>query len=135
MGFDPRTSEWCGDYSNRRIWPDPGPEVDLLRAVYRKKFIQISVALDKEARISAQKNLHIPGRAGPQARPMRRKARSLIEQEGVDYGQRVRKIFHLGDVFINGNNLDTIESTINWFMFALFGKTMPVQLGMSMEPI
>jgi hypothetical protein len=31
-------------------------EIELLRTVYRKKFVQVSVALDKESRITNQKN-------------------------------------------------------------------------------
>lgn len=101
-------------------------EVELLRKVYGRKFIQISVTLDKDSRLVNLRNKI--SREEPQLSPKlcEEKARQLIDTDdnetGDDHGQRISEIFHLGDAFINGGNEDTVTSTTFRFIDAFFGK-------------
>lgn len=87
-------------------------EIDLLRWVYRRNFLQISVALDRDLRIASQKNRL--SRENPRLSPLQcdRESRRLIEKDEAEednpFGQRVRSIFPLGDVFISGKSPDAI---------------------------
>jgi deoxycytidylate deaminase len=101
-------------------------EVDLFRWVYRRNFVQVSVALERDLRILSQKNRL--SREAPRLTPVQcdRDARKLIERDEAEeenpFGQKVRSIFHLGDVFISGRDVDSIEATVNRFIQAFFGR-------------
>ena len=101
-------------------------EVELLIKTYGKRFIQVSISLDKPARIS---NLATRiGREDPALKTSDRekKARELIERDDLEehhYGQRLTEIFHLGDVFIESSSENIIDSMCARFVRALFGRT------------
>jgi len=101
-------------------------EISTLRAVYGRKFVQISVYLHEDDR---KKNLKekikdykFNARSDSEAE---REASRLIEIDYNEsdnvYGQRISDIFHLGDVFVYGNSSDSTEKTVNGFIRALFG--------------
>jgi deoxycytidylate deaminase len=99
-------------------------EIDFLRKIYGRKFVQVSATLDKDTR---QRNL-----AGkltklqPELPNAEEKSRELIardEDETLDdHGQQIVKAFHTADVFINALNEDTIARTTLRFIEAFFGK-------------
>lgn len=113
-------------------------EVDLLRKVYGRKFIQISVslnALNRSKTLSRQiaaRNPHLDQRACDDA------AHALIERDQNEsetlHGQRVSEIFHLGDVFVDAKSDDTIEKTIRRFIEAFFGRNSVSPTKTNMAP-
>lgn len=101
-------------------------EVALLGAVYGKKFVQISVHSDFESRLN--KIINDINLKSPEVTPDEAKkiAESLIERDENEVnevsGQRLGKIFHLGDVFVDATSEKTINDTVSRFISAFFGK-------------
>lgn len=101
-------------------------EVNLCRAVYGKKFIQISVhmsAKDREENLVyriSQRNHNL------KTDEMENVARTLIKRDydesAAKHGQRVAEAFHLGDVFVSAKSERDAEETIQRFIKAFFGK-------------
>lgn len=100
-------------------------EIELLTKTYGRRFIQVSVTLDKQSRISLlSKRI---GREEPSLKQSESedKARRLVERDEMeddDFGQRITEIFHLGDVFVRSNDDESIKNTCTRFIDALFGK-------------
>jgi len=100
-------------------------EVSLMRAVYGKKFVQISVHASHETRL--QKMTNDISLKNPELDPEKIKdiATDLIkrdkDEENNDNGQRLGKIFHLGDVFVDATSEKTISNTVPRFIKAFFG--------------
>lgn len=101
-------------------------EIQLMRQVYGRKFVQVSVYLDKADReallVKKIRGYNSETVEEPNAR---KQAIDLIEkdyQESKDeYGQRVSDVFHLGDVFVNGDGSVTAANTVDRFIRAFFG--------------
>jgi len=101
-------------------------EIDLMRKTYGRKFIQISVtASDAERRNRIIENIKNFDEQTREDSDCQKEAIDLIRKdfdEGEEaFGQRISKIFHLGDVFVYGLNKKNIEDTIRRFLEALFG--------------
>jgi hypothetical protein len=98
-------------------------EVDLLKKTYGKKFILMSIALDKESRINNLKNRKAHEEPRLSIEECESTASKLVyidENEKLDeYGQRISDIFHLSDVFIDGINEIKIKNTVQRFINAL----------------
>lgn len=101
-------------------------EIELLSKTYGKQFIQVSISQDRESRIdnicrTLQKET--PGR---DPNEVRRYAEDLDRKDENElreaHGQRVNRIFHLGDVFIDGSSPQSIHYSCNRFIQALFGR-------------
>jgi deoxycytidylate deaminase len=100
-------------------------EIQLMRKVYGRKFIQVSVSgtvserkriLEEKIRTytyAPRKNLDIESEI------------SLLIDKDFDqqdrFGQKISDVFHLGDVFVRGTEQSEIESTVRRFIEALFG--------------
>lgn len=101
-------------------------EITLLRQVYGRKFIQVSVYLDKEERkhILIEKIKSYDTQIVDDAKA-ETQALELIEIDYSEvsdtYGQRVSDVFHLGDVFVRGEHKPTTADTIDRFIRAFFG--------------
>lgn len=101
-------------------------EIDLLRKVYGRKFVQISANMGAEdrtrslARKVATQNANLD-QAGSEEVARRLVERDLDERS-VDHGQRVGDVFHLGDVFVDAGTESSTEQGIRRFIEALFGK-------------
>lgn len=101
-------------------------EVELLRNVYGRKFVLISVYLDKEERIKliADKIVHFNSTPTTKEDAERR-ARELIEKDfdekDNEYGQKVSDAFHEGDVFVVGKRGQQAKETVTRFIRAFFG--------------
>lgn len=101
-------------------------EIQLLREVYGRKFIQISVYSDKDERrrqlINKIKNY---GPVIVEEDEAEKQAIDLISidnnEVGEDFGQRISDVFHLGDVFVPGDASKYGEETIERFVKAFFG--------------
>jgi deoxycytidylate deaminase len=101
-------------------------EIDLMRRTYGRKFVQISVTASREERkarlVESIKNFNEQTRDDNECE---KHALDLIKKdfdEGEEaFGQRISKIFHLGDVFIYGLNKRNIEETVKRFIEAFFG--------------
>jgi deoxycytidylate deaminase len=101
-------------------------EIELLRRVYGRKFVQISVHASERNR---QENLERQiGRNDPGRSPAdcRREAAKLIDtdinQRTDEHGQRVEDVFYRGDAFIDGRTEETTARSLGRFIQALFGK-------------
>jgi deoxycytidylate deaminase len=100
-------------------------EIELLRRVYGRLFVQISIHAKKESRRANLrrkiKESHASG-AGIDFSP---EAESLIRrdmsEEGKKHGQRVRDAFHLADVIIDVNDTENAKADIERFVKLLFG--------------
>jgi deoxycytidylate deaminase len=100
-------------------------EIELMRKVYGRKFIQVSVSgtvserkkiLEEKIRTytyASKKNLDIEHEI------------SLLIDKDFDqqdrFGQKISDVFHLGDVFVRGIEQSEIEKTVRRFIDALFG--------------
>jgi deoxycytidylate deaminase len=102
----------------------------LLKNVYGTKFLQISVSLDKDARIENLKNNLSKDHPGLPEESCDKEARKLVadderqqDESGTDipFGQQVGDIFHHGDFFVNGHDATKMSSKILHFIRALFG--------------
>lgn len=101
-------------------------EVKLLRKVYGRKFIQISVqSSQKERTKSLERSI---AQFSPDLTPQQCSdaAKELVELDMFErsdvHGQRIDEVFYLGDAFIHGKNEETIKETIDRFIQAFFGK-------------
>lgn len=111
-------------------------EIEFLRSIYGRKFIQVSATLDSDDRLR-----HLMARLSqmePQLRETETRARTLIsmdEDEDAsnhsspgqhhflnEYGQKVRDAFHSADVFIDASTEESIARTTSRFIRAFFGK-------------
>jgi len=102
-------------------------EIELLRRTYGPKFIQISVFLDQDERKkSLMKSIREFNSNRMSKTEAEQQAIELMEidsnEESDEYGQRISDVFHLGDVFIRGNQRESVEKTIKRFFEALFGS-------------
>ncbi|NTF53321.1 deoxycytidylate deaminase [Agrobacterium rhizogenes] len=103
-----------------------GEEIQLLRKVYGRKFIQISVhSSQKERTKNLERSIAL---SSPQLTPGQctDAAEKLVEldmnERGDAHGQRIEEVFHLGDAFIHGKNEESIGRTVERFISAFFGK-------------
>ncbi len=101
-------------------------EIDAMRRVYGRKFIQVSVygsPMDRR-RVIMDKIASFD--SSPKEDSDREgQAIDLIatdaNQADEENGQRVSEVFHLGDVFVNGIDKDMAASTLRRFVRAFFG--------------
>jgi deoxycytidylate deaminase len=103
-------------------------EIELMRRVYGRKFIQVSVfgsAADRR-RVMMEKIR----RYEPSPKTDIQCEQQAIDLIDIDYnqkddknGQRIADVFHLGDVFVDGIDPAMAEKTIRRFVRAFFGDT------------
>lgn len=100
-------------------------EVKLLRRVYGQKFVQVSVTLDKDARIRNLINKLSRDHPAMKNADCEIEARRLVDvDEGeadTDYGQQLGEIFHLGDFFANCSDSVRLSESCQHFIRAFFG--------------
>lgn len=103
-------------------------EIELMRRVYGRKFILVSVfgsPIDRR-RILIEKIRSYDSSPKSDAQ-CEKEAIELIDmdhnQKDDDNGQRLSDVFHLGDVFVDGINKDRAGATIDRFIRAFFGDT------------
>jgi len=101
-------------------------EITLLREVYGRKFIQVSVFSDKEERRrQLVKKIKGFGTHSVDEDVAEKEAIDLISQDHNEideaYGQRVSDVFHLGDVFVPGQHGREAKDVIDRFIQAFFG--------------
>jgi deoxycytidylate deaminase len=103
-------------------------EISLLRKVYGKNFMLISAYGSPEQRLKVlEERLR---RSLPPSTPANEISSKAIElmsldadEEGNDYGQRLRETFHQGDVFIDGLSKGDMDRQLTRFVQAFFGRT------------
>lgn len=103
-------------------------EIELMRQVYGRKFIQVSVfgsSADRR-RIMMEKIRRYESSPKTDAE-CERQAIDLIDtdhnQKDDVNGQRIADVFHLGDVFVDGIAPEQANETIRRFIRAFFGDT------------
>jgi len=103
-------------------------EIELMRQVYGRKFIQVSVFGSAANRRSVMMEKIQRYEPSPKTdAECERQALDLIEidynQRDDENGQRVSDVFHLGDVFVDGIEPAMAEKTVHRFVRAFFGDT------------
>jgi cytidine deaminase len=103
-------------------------EVSLFRKVYGKNFMLISAYGSPEQRVKLiEERLRHSLPPSTAANDVTSKAFKLMsldaDEEGNDYGQRLRETFHLGDVFIDGLSKGDMDRQLTRFIQAFFGRT------------
>lgn len=100
-------------------------EIALLRDVYGRKFIQVSVYLDKAEREQYLiRKIKQFGSEIIEDADAEKQAIDLIDidyNEKNEFGQRVSDVFHLGDVFVRGDGKQESQKTVQRFVQAFFG--------------
>lgn len=101
-------------------------EVDLLKKIYGRKFILVSVYLNESDRRDALiKKISQYNATTSSDQININEANTLMskdsQEENEIHGQEVSLIFHKGDVFVDGANKSAIEITISRFIKAFFG--------------
>ncbi|RWG80970.1 MAG: deoxycytidylate deaminase [Mesorhizobium sp.] len=101
-------------------------EIALLRQVYGRKFVQISVFSDPhERRSQLVRKIKEFGTGTVEDGEAEKQAIDLIsiDHNEVDdeFGQRVSDVFHRGDVFVRGEDNQGAADTVDRFIRAFFG--------------
>lgn len=102
-------------------------EIDLLKLVYGEAFFQMSVYSARDVRVDHIARKMAKAVNKRDSNPYRAPAESLVsrdDDEKIDYGQKVGKIFQLADVVIN-IDVDmekTISGQVDRFVRLLFGS-------------
>jgi deoxycytidylate deaminase len=101
-------------------------EIDLLIKAFGKRFVQVSVVTPLEKRKKSLEGRLRAEQHGWDNSRCKTHAENLIvtdqNEKFEERGQRISKIFHLGDVFFDGGSEDSLESSSNRFIDAFFGK-------------
>jgi deoxycytidylate deaminase len=101
-------------------------EIGLLRKVYGRKFIQISVSLGVEERQRLITNKISSKNPNLSSKEASKVAEELVlrdmNEQAVPHGQRIEDVFHLGDVFVSARSEAVATATIKRFVEALFGR-------------
>jgi deoxycytidylate deaminase len=101
-------------------------EIKLLREVYGRKFLQISVHLSERERQRVLQTRIASRSPNLPAKDSKKLAEQLVErdlnEQAVPHGQRLEDIFHLGDVFVSARSEAAATSTIKRFIEAFFGR-------------
>ena len=102
-------------------------EVELLRKIYGKQFILVSVYGSVESRRKLIENkLKRTLSTRTSGHQISCLADELIEtdadEKDENFGQRLRETFHLGDVFVDGIRRQEMDKTISRFIQAVFGR-------------
>jgi len=101
-------------------------EIQRFREVYGKQVFQISAYADPELRkVRLAKKMRDHDTSETRVDHFEPKALELLNrdqyEDALPYGQRVRDVFPLGDVFIDATSNETIASTMQRFMKIVFG--------------
>lgn len=101
-------------------------EIELMRRVYGRKFIQVSVygsAIERRAKLISKIQKFDSSPKSDSDCEM--ESIKLIEMDHMQkdnaHGQRLSDVFHLGDVFVDGIDSSKSSSTIDRFIKAFFG--------------
>ncbi|WP_315975312.1 anti-phage dCTP deaminase [Phyllobacterium zundukense] len=102
-------------------------EIRLLRSIYGRKFVQISIFLDKEERKKIiMKKIRAFSMKSIGDADCEKQAIDLIDvdnhEKNDEFGQRISDVFHLGDVFVLGREKTEAYRTINRFIESFFGN-------------
>jgi deoxycytidylate deaminase len=103
-------------------------EIELMRLVYGRKFIQLSVfGSASERRKVLMRKIQNHNPVPKSDEQCEKEAIELIEmdnnQKDEPNGQRLSDVFHIGDVFVDGIEKKRTDDTIKRFIRALFGDT------------
>lgn len=101
-------------------------EIDLLIKAFGKNFIQVSVVTPLSTRRASLVSKLGTEQPGWSNQLCEKHADDLVrmdqDEKSEVHGQRISKIFHLGDVFLSGETEASLKASSNRFVEALFGK-------------
>ncbi|WP_288588756.1 anti-phage dCTP deaminase [uncultured Methylobacterium sp.] len=101
-------------------------EIKLLRSVYGRQFIQVSLhgsPSKREDYLVTKSKIRSNGTLTE--KEARQEAKDLIDRdrkEDIKYGQNISNAFPLGDVFVSSSDKSTTTTSIERFLKALFGS-------------
>lgn len=102
-------------------------EVDFLRSIYGRRFIQVSAIIDTDTQIKSVESIIIGERPDLHGSELRKRVDELIEvdqeESENDFGQRLSKTFQHGDFFVDAGHTQSLNQQMNRFIRALFGAT------------
>lgn len=102
-------------------------EIDLLKDIYGKQFIQVSITQDKTSRLELIEQRTRAEQPELNNDAVAELARQLVKrdesEDDNDFGQKLGTIFHLGDVFVDARDEVNLSRTCRRFIKALFGRT------------
>ena len=101
-------------------------ETRVFSDLYGRQFVQVSITQDEPGRVTQLRNKLKKGEPSRDDGEIEDVARRLVrrdehEQE-TKFGQRVGKIFHMGDVFIDANSQKSAIESTSRFIDSLFGR-------------
>lgn len=102
-------------------------EIELLRQVYGRLFIQISIYSDKELRMERlSEKIASDHSISRPTNDHENDARGLIirdeDEEDVPSGQKLKDTFPLADLFVNIDDVEAAEKVVDRFLQSLFGS-------------
>lgn len=101
-------------------------EIELLIKTFGKRFVQVSVVTPLEKRKKSLVGRLLSTQHGWDNNRCKTHADELVaidqDEKIEDRGQRISEIFHLGDVFFNGDTEATLEASSQRFVHAFFGR-------------
>ena len=102
-------------------------EIDLLRTIYGRLFLQVSVYSRRGARVDYLARKFADGENSADINRFRSDAESLVQQDenetAVEHGQRVGKVFHDADFIVNSDVIQpSIPEQVFRFGELLFGS-------------
>ena len=102
-------------------------EVDYLRSIYGRRFIQISAVIESHNQVKAVESIVSREKSGIHGVELREEVDRLIRvDQGEDkneFGQRLSKTFQYGDFFVDASHSTKLNQQVNRFIRALFGAT------------
>ena len=102
-------------------------EIELLTKTFGKRFIQVSVVTPLEKRYQELEQRLRGEQHGWDNTKCAAAARELVEldldEKADPHGQRISKVFHLADVFLDARSDDQLTAASDRFVEALFGRT------------
>lgn len=102
-------------------------EVEFLRSIYGRRFIQISAIVDHQTQIKSVESIITGEKPGLHGSELRKKVDELIdtdqEEGNNEYGQRLSRTFQYGDFFVDASHTQALSQQVNRFIRALFGAT------------
>jgi deoxycytidylate deaminase len=101
-------------------------ESELLRSLYGEHYVQISIHADRSQREQQfAERIADDHPEKPRAEDWAIKAQELLDRDEAEdddaYGQRVRDVFPLSDVFVDASSPDRLREDLDRFFRALFG--------------
>jgi deoxycytidylate deaminase len=100
-------------------------EVEFLRSIYGRRFVQISAIIDRKTQIKAMEAIVIREQPELHGAALNKIVEELFqkdqEEDGNDFGQKLSRTFQYGDFFVDASHTQSLGQQMFRFIHALFG--------------